>query len=611
MVLLKHSVKGRYIRGNQGKRMPRHVMVLDTETKTEEIGEDEHHVMKIAWSIFASLDAKGKPIAETWKYFDRRFELCSYVSAMAIQFGGLTIVGNNIFFDLQVMGFFKYLPEMGWQLDFIYENGITYILIIKREGKKITCISLTNYLEASVKDLGAMLGNPKIEVDFDTATKEQLMIYCFRDTEITYDAFIRYISFVEGNDLGNFALTRASQSMKAYRHRFMHEKLLYHTDDEITALERAAYFGGRTECFSIGDQIGGPFLDLDINSLYPCVMKKEKMPLRVFDYYETTTMNDLTDIITRYGAIAEVEIETQRASFPFREKEKVLFPIGRFRTTLCTESLRDALEHGEIKSVGKCACYEMGYIFQEYVDFFYGLRLKSRETGNKIVDRMSKLFMNSLYGKFAQQREIIILKMAIENGEYSREEVYDALTRENQITTKLFNVMTVTRGREPIPGSIFSIPAHVTEYGRNLLWRIMEETGRDRVLYCDTDCIKIRKRDVEHVHYPIDEGKLGALKVESEYTSLSIHGPKDYETEHMRRIKGVPKNAVQLRDGSFEYKQFGRQLTHLRKGNVNDFIVKTTRKDLKREYTKGRVSRDGRVTPWVFPDDLKLVRSMQ
>jgi len=47
--------------------MPRHVMVLDTETKMEKVGEDEHHVMKIAWSIFASLDAKGSPIAETWK----------------------------------------------------------------------------------------------------------------------------------------------------------------------------------------------------------------------------------------------------------------------------------------------------------------------------------------------------------------------------------------------------------------------------------------------------------------------------------------------------------------------------------------------------------------
>ena len=116
---------------------------------------------------------------------------------------------------------------------------------------------------------------------------------------------------------------------------------------------------------------------------------------------------------------------------------------------------------------------------------------------------------------------------------------------------------------------------------------------------------------MEHVNYPIDAERLGALKVESEYSSLSIHGPKDYETENMRRIKGVPKTATELPDGSFEYKQFGRQLTHLRKGNVEDFIVKTTRKDLSRVYTKGRVSRDGRVTPWVFPDDLKLVRSMQ
>jgi hypothetical protein len=253
----------------------------------------------------------------------------------------------------------------------------------------------------------------------------------------------------------------------------------------------------------------------------------------------------------------------------------------------------------------------MEYIFADYVDFFYALRMQARSDGNPIVDRMAKLFMNSLYGKFAQQREIVIVKMAIESGEYSREEVYDAITGENQITTKLFNTMTITRGRETIPGSIFSIPAHVTEYGRNLLWRIIAETGRDKVLYCDTDCIKIRKSDLPCVKYPIAPDTLGAMKIESQYRTLSINGPKDYETENMRRIKGVPKKAALLPDGSYEYKQFGRQLTHLRKGNVDDFIVKTIRKDLSRQYTKGRVSSDGTVTPWIFPGDLKIVRSMK
>ena len=610
MVVLKHGVTGRYIRKNEGNKTPRHILVLDTETKIEHIDGIEHHKMKIAWSVFASLNKEGEVSAETWRYFDRRFELCNYISALAIQFNEIELVGNNIFFDLQVMGFFKYLPEMGWKLAFIYENGMTYLLIIKKEKCTIKCISLTNYLEASVKDLGEMIGNPKIEVSFETATKEELMIYCFRDTEITFDALMKYIGFVRNNNLGNFALTRASQAMKAYRHRFMTKKLLYHTDEEITALERAAYFGGRTECFQIGPIKNGPFLDLDINGLYPYVMKEKAMPTAMFDLYETATIDDLRDILIQYGAIAEVEIETSRATFPFREGGRVLFPIGRFRTVLCTESLRDALDLGEIVSIGKCAVYKMDYIFAEYVDYFYSIRMKARKEGDKIIDRMSKLFMNSLYGKFAQQRDIEVLEEECKSDKYIREEVYDRLTGETRIITQLFNVLKITQGKEPIPGSIFSIPAHVTEYGRNLLWRLIAKTGSDRVLYCDTDCIKIRSSDLPYVDYPIDSEALGALKIEAEYSDLSIHAPKDYTTNLKRRIKGVPASAVSLDGETWEYKQFGRQLTHLREGNTDDFIVKTVRKELSRLYTKGRVSSSGLVTPWVFPDDLEDARRL-
>lgn len=608
---MKHGATGHYVRRNQGRKIPRYIMVVDTETEHTTIEGEEHHRMKIAWSVFARLDTKGNIETETWRYFKKRGELCEHISNMAIFAGELTLVGNNIFFDLQAMGFFKIMPDMGWKLNFIYENGMTYILIIKKDRCTIKAISLTNYFAASVKDLGVMIGNPKMEVDFDSATEEQLSIYCFRDTEITFDALIRYIGFVRENDLGNFALTRASQSMKAYRHRFMKEKLLYHTDDAITGLERKAYFGGRTECFRTGEIEGGPFIDLDINSLYPFIMKTKKMPTKVFDYYDDPSMQDLTDGIKRHGCIAEVEIETTRPMYPYRHGAKLLFPIGRFTTTICTESIKEGLEHGEIKGVKALALYDMEYIFGEYVDYFYKMRMKARKGGNAIVDKMSKLFMNSLYGKFAQLKETIIIEKEIEGTEYSRTEVYDGKTGEQQIITKLFGKLTVTRGREPIEGSIFSIPAHVTEYARNLLWSIIAETGTSRVLYCDTDCIKIRKSDLQFVRYPIDAESLGALKVESEYRSLTIHGPKDYRTDEVQRIKGVPKNARLLSDGGFEYKQFGRQLSHMRNGNCDDFVVKTVRKELERVYTKGRVDSRGFISPWIFPSDLSRMKGQK
>ena len=45
--------------------MPRHILVFDTETKVTYEGENEHHTMKMAWCVFATLDERGKVIAET------------------------------------------------------------------------------------------------------------------------------------------------------------------------------------------------------------------------------------------------------------------------------------------------------------------------------------------------------------------------------------------------------------------------------------------------------------------------------------------------------------------------------------------------------------------
>lgn len=250
----------------------------------------------------------------------------------------------------------------------------------------------------------------------------------------------------------------------------------------------------------------------------------------------------------------------------------------------------------------------MGNPFVQYVDYFYKERLRAKSEGNKVYDKMAKLFMNSLYGKFAAQRDVVIVKQEAEVSDYMREEIYDSVTGENQIISKLFATLIVTQGKEVIPGSVIAIPSHVTEYARNYLWSIIKTIGREKVFYCDTDSVKIRESDMTMAEGLLHETELGKLKVESKYSTLLIHGPKDYETDTTRKLKGVPRTAERVNDSTWKYSQFNRQITHMREGNNTYFTITSIEKNLKRVYTKGKVDSTGMVTPFTLPLDSWLLK---
>jgi hypothetical protein len=584
--------------------MPNNVLILDIETTYTEKDNVQFHTFKMGWTVLVYRETGGRVIYENWRFWKDPTLLWKYVENSVRDKQSLYVFGNNIYFDLQAGGFFKYMANHGWQLDFIYDNGLTYILVIHHSKRNMKLLSLTNYFEASVKELGELLGKQKIGIDFDTIDDETLQIYCFRDVEICLDMVMIYFSFLETNDLGDFSLSRASQSLKAFRHRFMIESIYVHENSSIFELERGAYYGGRTECFRIGVQSGGPFVCYDINSLYPFVMRSHDMPIKPLDYQSGGSVSEVSKILDTYGIIARVSINTECPRYAVRIKNKVIFPIGRFDTFLCSGALRTAIEHGEIESVKEYTVYQMANIFQEYVDFFYAIRRRAKETNNRVWDMFAKRFMNSLYGKFGQQVPYTISKKDAPKGEYSREEIIDAESGENWIVTRILGKEIVEYGKHATNTTIMAIPAHVTEYARILLWGIIESVGIDKVLYCDTDSLWIRKRDAHRIRYPISDFGIGDLKLEQTSERFEVYCPKDYVTDTTTKIKGIPKKAVKLSENDYEYWTFQRQRSHLIKGVSAGYRVKKVRKHITRKYDKGHVNADGSVSPFRFVDNL-------
>jgi len=584
----------------KNKFIPGRWLFFDSETYIKKEEGITNQYFSMGWTCFWDRWSRYWPDFYTWTFWESEEYFCKYVERLASTTKQLYLVGHNIFFDLQACGFFDYFTRWGWELDFIYDKGMTYILRCKKNKWTLTVLSTTNWFDQSLVDLGRMLGLEKLDIDFQKATKKQLKVYCRRDVEILVKAMDYYIRFIGKHKLGKLSMTKSSQAFTAYSTRFMLHKITIHQEPVVTELERMAYIGGRCECFRIGEQKGGPFVSLDVNGMYPYVMAKYKYPWQLVEFNKHMQVSNYVDILTKYNVIAEIEVDTPEPVFAVHIRKKTIFPVGKFICYVGTEGFRYAMKHGYIKKIINIAVYRSADLFSHYVNYFNRIRSDYQKDNNKIMVKLCKYMHNSLYGKFGQKGIVRDAYEEYTGRMYWKEEVKNIDTGETTILIKLMNRLIIQyqseEGEKAFPG----LAAHITENARFLLWDIIKSTGRDRVLYCDTDSIKIRQSDMKYVQHEIDETKPGALKIEEKSETLIIDGAKNYRTEKKRHIKGIPEKAIEVSPNVFQFPSFKSQDSHLRKGQIRGAMVTEMTRKLTGKYDKGRVLKSGKVIPFVL-----------
>ena len=590
--------KQRLLKGSNSTYIPSIWFFLDTETVLHTVQGESSHFFTLGWSCLWIRKTPPKKDSYEWVYHQTFEGLNRYIEGIALKIGNMNIIGHNIFFDLQASGFYQYFTEHGWKLKFYYDKGLTYILKCEKDGASITIVSSTNWFDFSLQKLGAALGYPKLDIDFDKCTRDELKIYCRRDVEILVKAVNTYIGFIIDYNLGKFSLTKASQAFTAFRHRFMTHKILIHTHQDTINLERAAYQGGRCECFFVGTVPGGPFVTLDVNAMYPFVMRQNKYPYKLIAYYENKSPKFFTGKLENACIIAEVEVNTCDPVFAIKQKGKTIFPTGKFNAVVASTGFQYGLDKGYIKHVLKAAVYLKADLFSAYVNFFHDLRIKFKNEGNDMFLLLCKYMHNSLYGKFGQLKIVSDIEDFNNGHEYYREEIPNFVTGRTHIHTYLMNQRIIQYPEGEGEYSNVAIAAHITENARFYLWSIIQRIGPSKVLYCDTDSVKIRSKHIGPVKALMGPDTLGMLKVEDESKTLLLEGAKNYRTESKRKIKGIPHKAIEIRPGVFQFTSFVRQVSHLRTGQITGAKVKVITRALKHTYSKGTILASGKVIPF-------------
>lgn len=543
---------------------PKRCLFFDTETKPKFLDTGEQiQELYLGVAIYVTLDEQcniKKKVTKEFYSSDEFFDILESYLSKKIK---LYVFAHNIGFDLMVTNPFDRWNEQGIELKPPIHSGFRFIWRVKHPKGSVEFINTGNYVNYSLERIGQDLGFPKLDIDFNNATDSQLLTYCEQDTEIVAKFILELLQFLHSNDLGGFRPTIASQAMSVYRYRFMPETIKINTDLFINTIERDAYLGGRTEAFYIGQVPHSPIYQLDINSMYPYAMKQGFIPVEYRGAFIENDPRILEMVLDNSYCIVDcllntthpfvgVKWSTKRFKIKDTDKKpfgrKLIFPIGQFRTYLHHDEFSYALKNNMIARVYRIYTYRPDDIFSVYVDFFTEVKTRATEQGNQTDRSMSKLFLNSLYGKFGQLFRDTQLVQKNYKLYSSPMEEYNINTGEESILFEWFGDIWREYSNGEASYSFPAIAGCITARARMILWDYILQAGRENVFYCDTDSIYTNELGFQRIEQDIHATRLGAMDCEEIIESMSIFGAKDYTKDGKRVVKGVPKTAKWLND---------------------------------------------------------------
>jgi hypothetical protein len=481
----------------------------------------------------------------------------------------------------------------------MFDEGVTFISKWAKCKKHIIILDNGNWFVGKLATWGDTLGVPKLEMPEEAASEADWFTYCERDTEILYKLQSWLIRFIEDNDLGNWQLTRASLAFSSYRHRFMLHNIYIPASEMEAQLSRKSYKGGRTECFYVGNFNHSEYYKLDVNSMYPYVMRENEYPVNWEAKFQSYDVRKLPDILSQYGCIADATVCTDIPYFGYTIDKRTVYPVGLFDTTLTTPEIKLALTRGWLKEVHTINFYRMRPVFTEFVDFFYGERMQWKEKGDVLREQTFKLLLNSLYGKFGQRGYDDKLVGRVEEGLYNISYGYDADKNEHYLYRQVGkNVIRSVKSGEGY-NAFVAIASHVTAYARIYLYNLIEKAGRNNAYYCDTDSLFVNRQGYINLLDLCHPTELGKLKLEATSNELVIKAPKHYYFAGHWTRKGVRPNAEVLGDDTFRQEIWPSSNRIISTGKEEYYNYFQTKR-LNPQIKSGHVQPDGRVTPFII-----------
>jgi hypothetical protein len=603
--------------------MQSNFLFFDTETTSTNEGNEQTLNLKLGWAYhwnkeYNTLDKKYFENKKDfwdfveWAYYPKNQDISELNESD--NYKTLFVYAHNTEFDMKIVDGYNELIKRGWSIDNLYIKGCVYILSLRKETMMMHIWDTMNYYPASLEKIGESLKIPKMKIDFNTCTNEQLRVYCENDVRIIYEYIKALIEFLETNDLTMLKPTAGAISMNAFKHRFYDvdkNPIYIHNESDIMKLERESYRGGITDCFYIG-KTKEHLHKLDVNSMYPWVMRNYEVPVKFF--YRGKSIKELINNNGKYHMIADIkyslpdEYALILARFKLGDEIKNGFIRGVNRATLTTPEIEFIIKHGKILKHYSSAYYHKSNQFKDYIDFLYESRLKFKDEKNDIFGLFCKILMNSNYGKWGQKASSYnLIKDDAENNmirklskdELANYEIYDSNGSSSymKLGDKIFHIK---ESEENSYNSFVAISSIITAYARMYLVELMLKAGKQNLYYADTDSLIVNEIGFKNLSGYLDNKKLGMLKDEGTSDDSEFIRPKYYVFDDEFKCKGVRKDHKIISEDDkqlvISQEQFMRFSSSMKHNQMNSQKITRITKTLNKTYDKAKVDNNRAVS---------------
>lgn len=584
-----------------GTYIPKRFIFFDTETSQVQIDKDTiHQVFKLGYAIYCQRLENGELEIIRELEFRSVRPFLNWVSGLCYKKTATYLVAFNIVFDLTVLRVFQLFPSLGWDLESFYSKGKVSIFRWQKAGSRLVGLDCSNLFPGKLDDLGVSLGIPKLKIDFKTASDQETMTYCKHDVEIMRSGFESWFKFLHDNECGSFKPTVASTAFNTWRHKHLTETVHIHSHKLALELERESYKGGRTEVLFQGSLQQGNFYYLDINNMYGFILQNYEFPARLWNARDSGDLWRLNFKLKKYCCIARVVLEVSESVFPYSYNDHTCYPTGLLELTLTTPELKYAIGRGWLREVKAISWYRKERLFESYIKEFRLLRSKYQESGSEIYEKIVKLLINGLYGKFGQKK---LSQEKIGNCDpnvFLREIVFDRVRKEYFDQVWLGGTIFEEKTGGEAYHSFPAIASHVTAYARLYLNWFVKQVPPGCVYYMDTDSLIVNQRGFNALKFYINPTQIGMLKVELKSPWLEINAPKDYSMEGRVRTKGIKANALKLSENEYSQWSWPSLAGIVRFNRGDPYTMKRVIKHKTKIIHSGRVLPSGWVQPYHF-----------
>lgn len=280
---------------------------------------------------------------------------------------------------------------------------------------------------------------------------------------------------------------------------------------------KEAYRGGYVYTNPIfrGKEVGNGIV-LDINSMYPYIMQSKLLPWGTPIFFRGEYEYD--DIYRLYVVKIRCAFDLKPGKLPTIQLKNSLFYTGNeyvttsndeewtlFLTNVDLELFLENYEPHNLEYISGWKFRGARGMFRPYIEKWNGNKIKAREEDNSGLELLSKLFLNSLSGKFGTDTTV--------------KEKIPYLGNDDVVHFK-------DSEAEERDGIYIPMSAFITSYGRSMIVNAAQKitddynAGRSKIqyIYSDTDSLHLLSEDFSLPEgFNIDKYELGAYKFETKF----------------------------------------------------------------------------------------------